>query len=385
MLLPFDETVRHPALAFSVAGAYVSQFSVRRSEAAGAPSRMVTQLRIRTPDGRWISAPPGDFTFAYPRMAVDERRTLHVLWAEPALGDTSRTSTSPSRWSFTSVWHAMLRDGRWSRPQAVYRGAGLNWEPGQVSPLFADGDGTLHVALAVIDDTGVSRILHLYGAATRWSHSVIPLHAPAAYVDMDVDSAANGVVAYALSHRDSLGWHTNTILVRRTGDGGRTWGDPIRVSLPEQGPGFEPRLARGRGDTLHLLWTQSDSANINATTGLWHTRSGDGGATWTAPVRSPFAGMTHQLQAVADPCGGVHVVISDFSRLSLIYMRLPAAADAPVQPPFSGMAGGPALGMDASGMLHLVWTETVLRSPDDPLGQTRLMHSTREACTGVRG
>lgn len=382
VLSPLDETARYVDLAFTGAGAYVSQFFVRRPASAESRSHRATLLQIRAPDGRWIDAPPGEFTFAYPRIAVDRRGTLHVVWAEPAPGDTSRMGSDPSFWNFASLWHAALMDGRWSTPQPVYRGAGIGWEPGQVSPLRIDGSGSLHLALSVSDGSGVSRILHLRGYGSGWSHSIIPIHSPPAYVDMDVDAAGGGALVYALAYRDSLGWHTNTILVRRTDDGGRTWGDAIRVSLPEQGPGYDPRLARGRGDTLHLLWTQSESANANATIGLWHTRSADGGASWTAPVRSPLTGMTHQMQAVADSCGGVHVVISDFSRLSLVHTRLLAAPGDLMQTPFSGMAGGPALGMDLAGRLHLVWTETVLSGPGDSVGQTRLMHSTLDACTG---
>jgi hypothetical protein len=377
----------YPDLALADTGSWVADFTAVRLADPGATrgspavSRYVTGLRIRTPDGRWIEAPPGNFTFAFPRIATAPPGTLHVLWAEPADRATDSISTGPLELrDYASVWHAEFQGTQWSAPEQVYRGGDIEWDPVSTSRLIVDAGGALHLAFAAVDSAGRPRIVHLRSSRAGWSHTSVGLHAIAGYVDANAGSGERLVMAFATVHHDSTTSRANTIFVARSADGGRTWTDPVPITRPEQGPAYEPRLARGRGDTLHLAWTQSDPADPNESVALWHTVSTDDGASWGSPLSSSISGMTHQLQAAAAPCGGLHVIYADFTRRTLVYARLSGTSAAEMQTPFGGIAGNPVLRMDSGGMLHLVWMETTVASPDEAVWQSRLVGSTLRAC-----
>lgn len=331
------------------------------------------------PEGSWLEGPPGDFTFAFPRIAADTRGALHVVWAEPAAGTPDDAKVAELSRNVSSLWHAELRGGRWSTPERLYTGIDLNWDPVQTSTLIADEAGTLHLAFAAVDSAGRPELVHLRWDGSTWSRDGIRMPGAPVYVDLTAGRGGNLVMSYVFHHRDSLGSHTNTVFVTRSRDGGRTWSAASPVSRPAQGPGYEPRLARGRGDTLHLVWTQHDSVDDSRSVALWHTRSADGGASWEPPVHHPVSGMTHQTQVLAAPCGGVHAVFSDFGSQSMVHARL-TAGGAEMRTPFAGITGNPVLRIDARGTLHLVWTETTVTSPTASTWNVRLLHSTLPAC-----
>lgn len=372
----------YPDLAIMESGTWVSDFAVVRRR-DGSPSRgeRLTRLRIKTPDGSWIDPPAGTFTFAFARIATAPGGTLHLVWAEPVAGAPDSITAGPLQlWDYTSVWHSLLRRGQWSAPERVYRDTDINWDPVSTSRFTVGVGGELHLAFTAIDSTGRPGVVHLRLYDRQGSRNFIPVHGRPAYVEASVDSEGAITIVYALNHRDSAGWHTNTLFVTRSNDGGRSWTEPHPVTRPEQGPAYEPRLARGRGDTLHLVWTQSDAADQNATVALWHAASADGGTSWGTPVSYPISGMTHQLQAVAAPCGGLYVVYSDFSRQALVYARLFGDAAPLMQTPFTDIASNPVLRIDDDGTVHLVWTATTVTSPDGSAWHTRLLHSTLRAC-----
>ena len=387
-----EGAVRHPDLALTGSGAYIVDFSIvsastASGENSGTPANPPkTRLRIRSPVGTWMDGPPGSFSFAYPRAAVGTDGTLHLVWGELPAGLMDSMPRTPLSWDVESVWHASLQGERWSVPNRLYGGLDVSWDRAQTSSLVADREGHLHFAFAAVDSAQRGELVHLRLEGGHWSRGrarIGDLIGPPVYTDLSAGDGGDVAIAYVAYHRDSVGDHTNTLFVTRSTDDGRTWTEPYRATQPEQGPAYEPRLAR-QGDTLHLLWTQSAAADANQTVALWHAVSIDGGTRWRSPSRYPLSGMTHQLQAMAAPCAGVFVAISDFSRLRLLYARLDGGAEARMVAPFGGIGGSPVLRMAADGTLHLVWTETVLSGPDDSVGRTRLMHSTLQACTDVR-
>lgn len=93
------------------------------------------------------------------------------------------------------------------------------------------------------------------------------------------------------------------IVVARSTDGGRTFGEPQRVHedrwVIDGCPHAGPALAVDRAGRLHVAWFTAGEAGH----GLYHTTSGDGGVTFADPFRITPEGPvpTTQVTMAADP------------------------------------------------------------------------------------
>jgi hypothetical protein len=67
------------------------------------------------------------------------------------------------------------------------------------------------------------------------------------------------------------------VRLARSEDGGKAWSTPA-TSVDGSGQGFDPQLARGRGKTTVLVW--SDERRGNRAFDIYARRSTDGGVTW---------------------------------------------------------------------------------------------------------
>lgn len=106
--------------------------------------------------------------------------------------------------------------------------------------------------------------------------------------------------------------------VRRTTDGGRTWRETAQfASLHGDLWTADPSLAFAPDGTLYLAYLQGASHDPPHGGGLYVARSGDGGATWSAPalaVPSMDQGVCSgpdKVMIAAGPGGRVHVSYQD--------------------------------------------------------------------------
>jgi len=116
------------------------------------------------------------------------------------------------------------------------------------------------------------------------------------------------------------------IYINRSDDGGRTFGEPIRVTVLDE-PGFRPRtaffrfwgsvfpkLTSGENGELYLLYTGRNPAKPSDDGDIWFTRSLDRGEEWSKPV--VLGGdRTNSLQFFPDihmgPDGKLHAMWGD--------------------------------------------------------------------------
>lgn len=145
-------------------------------------------------------------------------------------------------------------------------------------------DGTLYAAWARQyagdrwDDTFFSRSSD--GGAT-WSAPVVAFKG-------DHYSSASHIVAGRAGEvwiviDDDQSWKMNLVL-RRSTDGGATWGETQITSNTKTGEiALLSSLARAPDGTLHVIWAGSP-ARGNAPFRVFHARSTDGGVTWSSPV-----------------------------------------------------------------------------------------------------
>ena len=100
------------------------------------------------------------------------------------------------------------------------------------------------------------------------------------------------------------------IYATRSTDGGATWSTPVRVG-PSAGTmndsewWIDGNEAVGPDGTLYVSW---DTQGTNTDTG-WLSYSRDHGATWSTPIQAPpdTANLPHLMQVVAGPPGIVYV------------------------------------------------------------------------------
>ncbi len=182
----------------------------------------------------------------------------------------------------------------------------------------------------------------------------------------------------------SGGTHGGEIFFARSTDGGRSFGDPVNLSNTPAGDG-KGRLSRdhwhngsldlalGPDGTLYAAWTEYEGA-------LWFSRSADGGATFSTPLR--IAGGRE-----AAPARGPSLAAGAGGRVYLVWtlgddpeadIRFAFSADggrsfgdARVLFESDGHADGPKVTVDAQGVLHVVYAE----SPAGPFQRYRVRHA----------
>ena len=93
-----------------------------------------------------------------------------------------------------------------------------------------------------------------------------------------ITARAGGRVSVAWQDFATGDWD---ILVTHSDDDGETWSTPIRVNDSALGDQFMPALATGADGSLHAVWYDSRTGNVN----LVYARSADGGSTWSRNVR----------------------------------------------------------------------------------------------------
>lgn len=179
------------------------------------------------------------------------------------------------------------------------------------------------------------------------------------------------------------GSHGGEIFFARSGDGGRSFAPPLNLSRSRGGDG-KGRITRevwhngsldlvaGPGGVIHAAWTEYEGA-------LWHSRSTDGGRSFSAPrrvagnqrvpARAPALalapdGAVYLAWTVGEDAGAdIRLSVSRDQGASFGAARVVAAS--------RGYSDAPALAVDGAGVLHLAYAE----SPDGPFGRAQVRYT----------
>ena len=303
----------------------------------------------------------GDFVFAYPRSVVDRDGVLHVVWAEPDSADRRGLSDQNlHRMQFTTLWHAMFHDGRWSRPVAIYHAGEILWDVTNASKLIADSSGALALAFGANPrDHGGSVMAYLRFERHLWSVHELPFDlSPPIYVDLAALGPRQIVIAYVTTNPaiHNVKQPSNQLYVVRSTDAGQTWGDRMPLSQWEQGLAYQPRVVVDNKGTVHAVWIAGQNPHTLEAGALLHAISTDG-SHWTAELAAPFSGLVSELQIAVDECDMVHVMITRVENggLMLHHVRMPIAGVRTEDLPFAEPLFGPPSIMMDSGDLRVVW------------------------------
>ncbi len=182
----------------------------------------------------------------------------------------------------------------------------------------------------------------------------------------------------------SGGTHGGEAFFARSTDGGRSFGEPVNLSNTAAGAGkgrMSPDrwhngsldLAPGPEGELIAVWTVYEG-------GLFASRSGDGGTSFSAPVRVTGGGRHEPARApsvAVGPEGAVHLAWAVGQEASAD-LRYATSADGGrsygetrVLFEGDGQADAPELAVFADGALHLAWHE----SPAGVVGADRILYA----------
>jgi hypothetical protein len=96
----------------------------------------------------------------------------------------------------------------------------------------------------------------------------------------------------------------NSVYAVTSGDGGRSWNLPVRVSDDSETPAVEIRSAIGGSGVIHVVWVQ----NLAQGARLWHRTVGARGRGPSFAFPDTLRGMVNRLQLALDGCGVLHAI-----------------------------------------------------------------------------
>ncbi|HYR09212.1 MAG TPA: sialidase family protein, partial [Longimicrobium sp.] len=226
-------------------------------------------LYTRADGGAWteperLDAGPG--LSESPRVVVDGRGRVHVLWYEAM--DPARPA------AMTDLLHRVWDAGRWSAAESLYR------EPAPA------GLGDLSLA-ATVDGGGRVQVVHTRAAGGA-AHLTLGLAGPArplgqevAYPAWDAARGADGGLGmvYVAARASVLQPSANNDVYFQELRGGR-WSAPVPVHVSAAWA-YEPALATDARGVRHVVWLQGWKEGRSDR--VMHATSRDG-VTWSEPA-----------------------------------------------------------------------------------------------------
>jgi hypothetical protein len=282
---PSDWFLRNPSMASFRDTIYVAA-NVQVMHEAVLPERPLFIGRL--PGGR-VEGPEGPFQFVYPKVAIGPDGIIHLVWAEY---DSTRRDLGQWTQLQSSLWHAALVHGRWSKPDAILKSASVQW-PWEDGRVTVDESGVLHVAAWVFTDR-IKGLAHFRLSAGAWTSEGIQQVVVNPQVAIMVHRDTTWL---AYSARDSNG-PDDRIVLRRS-----ILGSPPTIttiaSLGIDHTLVHPQFVHS-AEARYIVWTEAPP-NVTSVDSLRVARVGASGATLVAAKSLP-AGVS-SFSVAGDRCG----------------------------------------------------------------------------------
>ena len=274
-----------------------------------------------------------------PAIAADWGGGLHVAWYDDTSGNAE-------------IYYRNSPDGGTSWT-TVRR---LSWTSGSSYwlALSIDSFGYIHVLWA--DPTpGNSELFHRRstdGGGTWTAGKRLTWTADLSSAPKSAVSGWGGlnVAWYELTSGNS------DIYYRKSSDGGATWMSSCRLTWTS-GDSWFPDIASDPYSTLHLVWEDLTPGNWE----VYYKNSTNSGSTWSTSRRLTWTSGTSWYPAIAaGPTGNLHLIWQDDTPggIDIYYMASPDAGaswTSPQRLTWTFNAGYPALAVDPSGNVHVVY------------------------------
>jgi len=277
----------------------------------------------------------------YPAVATDPFGIIHLVWLDDTPGNYE-------------IYYKKSANGgdTWTGAKR------LTWNPAvpkSQPKIAADSSGHLHV---VWHDSALGNAEIYYrrstdGGASWTAGLAISGTSGESYLgNIVVDSSDNLVVAW----RDDT---AHGIYCTKSTNGGVSWLPSQRITWLSGWSNF-PCLATGPSGSLHVVWRNDTSGNQE----IYHTKSTDGGASWTVAKRITWtSGSSDRPSLAVDPSGNLQLVWQDDTPGNVeIYYRKSADGGA-TWPTVRRLTwtpswtDRPSIAADSWGNLHVVWED----------------------------
>jgi hypothetical protein len=350
-------------------------FFVQTAPAQWTPAKRIT----------WTSGDSG-----YPGMAIDSSGHLHVVWQDMTPGNNEiycRTSTDGG-----STWISSKRltwtTGLSEQPVIAADSSGrlhvawqdnTTWQWQIYYKNSEDGGSTWSTTRAITGTSGDSFYADLAAGPSDHLHMVWNAY-PQVYYKTSTDGGggwttgrrltwSGGLSGYPALAVDSSGdlhvvWDNDAtgkdeIYYKKSTDEGVTWTATKRITWTSGGS-YYSAIAPGASQNIHVVWNDNTPGNYE----IYHKKSTNRGDTWTATKRITWTSGTSWLPAIAlDPSGDLHVVWQDFTpgKAEIYYKKSTDGGDTWSTTQritwTSDDSYRPAMAVDSSGNLHVVWQD----------------------------
>jgi hypothetical protein len=250
----------------------------------------------------------------------------------------------------------------WSSRINVSNNAGFSSSPA----LAIDTAGTLHAAWY---DNSVSGNLDVLYASKEpdqqsWSAPIIISNTPGSsyWPAIAIDATDNVHVAW------EDGGTGGDILYATKPAGSADWTEPVHLSNSPGTAHFVALTTDGAGN-VHAVWNDDTPGNAE----IYYAMRPQGVITWTTPaIVAGTPGTSWAPTIAADITGTLHVAWHDFTPgVTEIYYATKPGPAGPWSSPIdvsrtTGTSYFPALAVDSSGTVHLVWQDTIVTGATVP-------------------
>jgi len=235
----------------------------------------------------------------------------------------------------------------------------LTWTSGhsQGASIALDSSGNLH--LVWTDDTSGGGEIYYRKSTDGGTSWMVPRR-------LSWSSGYSGIPALAVEPSGIIhvAWQDDTIgnyevYYRKSVDGGDTWTAGKRLTW-NSGNSYMPALAVDSAGNVHILWSDETSGNCE----IYYRKGMNGGATWSPSQRLTWtANWSGSLAVIADSSDNLHAVWYDYTPGNAeIYYRKSTDggstwAAAKRLTWNAGASYEPAISVDSTGNLHVVWAD----------------------------
>ncbi len=242
----------------------------------------------------------------------------------------------------------------------------LTWNSGnsRLPAIAAGSSANLHVVWC--DDTPGNYEIYYKkstdGGATWSTSQKLTGTSGASYCPViAVDSSGNLQVVWYDSTPGN-----NEIYYKKSMDAGATWSPSQRLTW-NSGASWHPVIALDSSGNPHVVWYDDTPGNLD----IYYKKSTDGGTTWPTSQRLTWTSGASYSPAIAiDSSDNLHVVWDDYTPgYPEIYYKKGANEGASWAPSqrltwTSGSSHAPAIAVEFPGNLHLVWYDDTPGNPE---------------------
>ena len=276
--------------------------------------------------------------------------TVHAFWQSDPTKLVEGIAGEPGA---DLLWHTAIREGQVEEPVDIL----TTMPDGEIERAIraaVDNEGRLHVLSwpkpsCLRHNTA---LLSQADTAQGWEGPLDCIGDTASRFGLSRDQAGNLHVGYSRGSSQAIAY-------TKYSSTSRTWSVPTDIyqSLPDTTV-YDVRIAVDGTGRLHVVWTQTEAPNYYPPTGIFYSRSTDGGATWDPPLE--IAGRGHgEPEIVTVGSDEVHIIWNGSAAIIGRYHRYSMDGGETWSPTHAfemggGLMGPPAAAVDSSGTLHAI-------------------------------